>query len=78
MKRAPKDSIAYSRVSVKSQTVLPRLVREALAVRPGDTVLYRLTPHGVLLEKAAPETDDPFVSFTEWAGEHDDKAYDDL
>ena len=77
MSRKPARA-AYSRVSVKSQTVLPRAVREALAIKPGDTLRYLLTDRGVLLEKAPPEGDDPFASFTEWAGEHDDKAYGDL
>jgi hypothetical protein len=27
------------------------------------------------IEKASPETDGPFASFTEWSGEADEKAY---
>lgn len=76
----PRQDAAYSRVSVKSQTVVPRKVREALAIKPGDTLRYRLTDRGVLIDKA-PEragTDDPFASFSEWAGAADDEAYDDL
>lgn len=69
---------AYSRVSVKSQTVLPRMVRDALAIHPGDTLRYRLTDVGIVIDKAVPESDDPFVAFTEWASEADDKAYGDL
>jgi antitoxin PrlF len=70
---------AYSKVSVKSQTVLPRLVRETLGIRPGDTLRYRLTDDGVLLDKApAKEIDDPFATFSEWAGEADEKAYAEL
>jgi antitoxin PrlF len=70
----------YSRVSVKSQTVLPKQVREALGVGPGDTVRYRITDKGVLIDKArvVPESDDPFAAFGEWAGAADSEAYDDL
>lgn len=69
----------YSRVSTKSQTVLPRAVREALAVRPGDAVRYRFTDAGILIDKAPPaDADDPFATFSEWAGAHDDEAYGDL
>ena len=70
----------YSRVSVKSQTVLPKQVREALGVGPGDTVRYRITDKGVLIDKAPTlaETDDPFAAFGEWAGAADSEAYDDL
>ena len=71
---------SYSRVSVKSQTVLPKQVREALGVRPGDTLRYRITDEGVLVDKArlASEADDPFTAFSEWAGAADDEAYGDL
>ena len=71
---------AYSRLSVKSQTVLPKQVREALGVGPGDTLRYRITEQGVLIDKAVRDVDadDPFATFTEWAGAEDDKAYGDL
>ena len=60
----PQAPTAFSKVSVKSQTVIPRAVRERLALKPGDTLRYRVTDNGVLLDKApANETDDPFASF---------------
>lgn len=78
-RHAPRpSSIAYSRVSVKSQTVLPRQVREALGVKPGDTLRYRLTDRGIVIDKAPSETEDPFAAFSEWAGQNDDDAYGDL
>lgn len=79
MKRSRGDD-AYSRVSVKSQTVLPKQVREALGVGPGDTLRYRMTAQGVLIDKARPpiEVDDPFAAFAEWSGAADSEAYDDL
>lgn len=67
--------IAYSKVSVKSQTVLPAEVREYLAIRPGDRLRYRITPDGIRIDKAPPEGEDPFVAFTEWAGPIDDEDY---
>ncbi len=66
-----------SRLTTKSQTVIPKPVRETLGVGPGDTVVYRITPDGVILERA-PEEDDPFAVFTEWASAEDDAAYRDL
>jgi len=72
-----RTDIAYSKVSVKAQTVLPREVRETLAIRPGDTVRYRFTDNGIVIEKAS-ESDDPFAAFTEWAGRNDEEAYGDL
>ena len=68
----------YSKLSVKSQTVLPAEVRERLAVGPGDRLRYVLTPDGVRIEKAPAEGEDPFVAFTEWAGAIDEEDYADL
>ena len=67
---------AYSRISVKSQTVIPREVRERLDLKPGDTLRYRVTDDGVLLDKApTAEADDPFATFSEWGNAADEKAY---
>ena len=79
MNRQTRPPSAFSKVSVKSQTVIPREVRERLQLNPGDTLRYRLTGEGVLLDKApASDADDPFVAFSEWSGEADEKAYGDL
>jgi len=76
MNRQTRAPTAFSKVSVKSQTVIPREVRKRLALKPGDTLRYRVTDNGVLLDKAPPnEVDDPFVAFSEWSSEADEKAY---
>jgi antitoxin PrlF len=73
------DKVVFSRVSVKSQTVLPREIRERLGVKAGDRLRYRLSEAGVILEKAEPAVDDdPFATFTEWASADDDEAFADL
>jgi len=69
----------YSKVSVKSQTVLPSAVRQRLNIKPGDRVRYVLDDDGVRIERGAPAAeDDPFATFTEWSSEEDDAAYGDL
>ena len=68
----------YSKLTTKAQTVIPREVRNRLDLKPGDRLRYRMTPKGVLLEKAHAETDDPFATFTEWASEADEHAYKSL
>jgi len=79
MPRSARQPAVYSRVSVKSQTVLPRAVRARLGVKPGDTLRYRLTDAGVLIDKAPPhDADDPFAAFSEWSGAADEAAYADL
>lgn len=76
---ATKPKTVHSKLSVKSQTVLPREVRERLQVGPGDRLRYVIDSDGVHLEKAtAREDEDPFATFTEWASKQDDEAYADL
>jgi antitoxin PrlF len=79
MNRQSAKPSAFSKVSVKSQTVIPREVRERLDLQPGDTLRYRVTDDGVLIDKApAKEADDPFATFSEWSNEADEKAYGSL
>jgi antitoxin PrlF len=79
MKGQAPASTAYSKVSVKSQTVIPREVRERLGLKPGDTLRHRVTEDGVLLDKTpSNEADDPFAAFSEWSSEADEEAYRDL
>ncbi|MGO9698481.1 MAG: AbrB/MazE/SpoVT family DNA-binding domain-containing protein [Xanthobacteraceae bacterium] len=76
MNRPTRTPSVFSKVSVKSQTVIPREVRDRLALKPGDTLRYRVTEDGVLLDKApANDADDPFAAFSEWSSETDEKAY---
>ena len=76
MNRQARAPSAYSKVSVKSQTVIPRQVRDLLGVKPGDTLRYRVTKNGVLLDKApALDAVGPFALFSEWASAADEKAY---
>lgn len=72
-------NMIYSKITSKSQTVIPRVVREKLGLKPGDRVRYALTPNGVVLDKAIDGVeDDPFAVFTEWASEADENAYGNL
>jgi antitoxin PrlF len=69
--------ILMSRLSTKSQTVIPKEVRQALGVGPGDALLYEVAGDRVVLTKARSPTsdDDPFACFSEWDSENDRKAY---
>lgn len=68
--------LAFSKISSKSQTVIPREIRERLGLKPGDRVRYAMTASGITIEKAGRQTeDDPFVVFAEWSSEADEKAY---
>ena len=69
-----------SRITSKAQTTIPRPVRVALGVEPGDDIVYEIDGARVVLTKARPgtATDDPFRTFREWETEADAKAYADL
>lgn len=70
---------SFSKVSVKSQTVIPSDVRTTLGIKPGDVLRYRITDEGVLIDKAPiAESDDPFAEFTEWTSEADENAFADF
>jgi antitoxin PrlF len=73
MERISRQPAAFSKISVKSETVIPREVRERLKLKPGDTLRYRVTDDGILLDKAT--GDGPFAVFSEWTSEADEKAY---
>ena len=67
------------RITAKAQTTIPRAVRLALGLMPGDDVVWEIDGDQVVMAKARAGTD-PFVgnfdSFTEWASEADCKAFD--
>lgn len=75
MNKPVRSPASFSKVSVKSQTVIPRVVRERLGLQAGDKLRYRMTEDGVLIDKAPTEADDPFAAFGEWSSEADEKAY---
>ena len=74
-----REKAITSKISVKSQTVIPREVRERLNITPGDRLRYVIDEQGVRLEKAAFIVgDDPFAAFSEWSSPEDEQAFGDL
>jgi antitoxin PrlF len=65
-----------SKITSKAQTTIPQAVREALQVRAGDELAYKIERGRVILTKAARmPADDPFAAFGEWASKNDRRAY---
>ncbi|MFN3288756.1 MAG: AbrB/MazE/SpoVT family DNA-binding domain-containing protein [Sphingomonadaceae bacterium] len=65
------SGMIQSRLTAKAQTTIPRAVRQALGVRPGDSLAYSIEDGRVVLHKA-PVPDEragiaDFSTFTEWA-----------
>lgn len=72
-------TFAFSKITTKSQTVIPSEVREKLGVKPGNRLRYEITGRGVTIMKAEMQIDDnPFAVFTEWASAADEEAYGNL
>jgi antitoxin PrlF len=68
-----------SKLTARAQTTIPRPVRVALDLGPGDEVTYEIEGERVILRKLGEvPVDDPFAAFAEWDGEADRKAHDDL
>ncbi len=69
-----------SKLTSKSQTVVPRAVRRKLGLKPGDRIRYHVRGEQVMIERVAlsSASDDPFIAFGEWASEADDDAFNNL
>ena len=71
-----------SRLSSKGQVTIPKEVRDALGLEPGDLVTYEMQDGVVVLQKAEP-FDAAFhaalsSTLTEWQTPEDEKAFRDL
>ena len=64
-----------SKLTSKAQTTIPRSVRRALGLNPGDQIVYEISDGRVIMTRAKASGDDPFLAFTEWQGEADSEAY---
>jgi bifunctional DNA-binding transcriptional regulator/antitoxin component of YhaV-PrlF toxin-antitoxin module len=60
---------AFSTVSVKGHTVIPREVGKRLKLKSGDTLRCRLVDDGILLVNSTEASDEPFAAFWEWTSE---------
>ncbi|HEV2817063.1 MAG TPA: type II toxin-antitoxin system PrlF family antitoxin [Allosphingosinicella sp.] len=65
------------RITAKAQTTIPRAVRLALGVKPGDQIAYEIEGDHVVMRRVGDPSDRPFASFSEWADELD-AVYDSL
>jgi len=82
MDRRSGTAAQISRVSSKGQVTLPKRVREAIGVGPGDVVAYDVNKGVVTLRRLEP-IDLAFhaaveSTLAEWGSKEDDEAYGDL
>jgi AbrB family looped-hinge helix DNA binding protein len=72
----------FGKLTAKSQTTIPKKVREALGARPGDTLVYRINKGKVTLSRAEP-LDLSYLkalesTLSEWTSPEDAAAYEKL
>ena len=69
------------RITAKAQTTIPRAVRLALGVGPGDEVGYEIDGDKVIMKRVVRLEKDMFLAnfstFTEWSDDFD-SVYDQL
>jgi antitoxin PrlF len=75
-------SAVFSKLTAKSQTTVPKEVREALGVKPGDMLVYRIAKGRVTLARAE-KLDRAYLkalesTLSEWSSPEDAAAYDEL
>jgi antitoxin PrlF len=68
-----------STLTSKSQTVIPKEIRQKMGLKPGDHIRYRVKGDKVEIEKLNDTSEfDPFSSFTEWSSPADEQAFSQL
>jgi antitoxin PrlF len=72
-----------SRITSKAQTTVPRAIRQALGVGPGDRLVWESENGRATVKRLVlVDTREPFVNnfstFTEWADDLDDEAFANL
>ena len=74
---------AVAKITIKGQTTIPKEVRDALHVSPGDLIAWEVAPDGSATVRRVQPLDLDYLravegTLSEWAGAADTKAYRDL
>ncbi len=74
--------VSIGRLSAKGQVTIPKQVREALGVGPGDLVAYDIEDGVVRLRRVEPFDAEFHAALSqtldEWSTAEDEEAFDDL
>jgi antitoxin PrlF len=71
------------KITAKGQTTVPREVREALAIEPGDRIEWEITSDGRVEVRRVSPLDMAYLqaletTLSEWTSREDEEAYGDL
>lgn len=72
-----------AKVTAKGQTTIPKEVREALHVAPGDLIVWQVEPGGKAVVRRVQPLDLEYLravegTLSEWSSPADEEAYRDL
>lgn len=72
-----------AKVTSKGQTTIPKEVREALRIEPGDHIVWSVEPDGAAVVRRARPWDLDYLAavegtLSEWLSPADDEAYREL
>lgn len=75
--------IAIAKVTAKGQTTIPREVRAALHIKPGDLIVWEATAEGTATMRRAEPLDLEYLravegTLSDWASQADEEAYREL
>jgi AbrB family looped-hinge helix DNA binding protein len=75
--------VTVAKITAKGQTTIPRSVRAALHVGPGDLIAWDVAEDGTATVRRVQPIDIEYLrgiegTLGEWAGAADDKAYREL
>lgn len=75
--------ISIAKITSKGQTTIPHSVRDALGVRPGDTIVWEVGSGGVAKVRKVAHLDLEYLGavekgLSEWNCAEDEEAYGDL
>ncbi len=74
---------AVAKITAKGQTTIPKDVRAALHVAPGDLIAWEIETDGTVIVRRVQPVDIEYLravegTLSEWAGANDEDAYHDL
>ncbi|AGA31753.1 transcriptional regulator, AbrB family [Thioalkalivibrio nitratireducens DSM 14787] len=74
---------AIARITAKGQTTIPKQVRAALHVAPGDLIAWEIHPDGTASVRRVQPLDVDYLraleaTLSEWSSPADEEAYRDL
>ena len=74
---------AVAKITAKGQTTVPRDIREAMHVGPGDLIAWEVDADGTAIVRRVQPMDLEYLqaiqgTLSEWAGEADEEAYREL